>query len=488
MLDIRTLFVAHFAVIITAGGIMLLSRRWQPDARSVDIWGGGALCFGLGLILSAFRDTAPAWLCVLIANALVMIFPLMVWNGVRKFNGRPTHWRAALAFDALAVAAMAYYLYVDESLSARIAIGSFVLAVGTMAGAYELVRWTRPAYRYLSWMTATALIGVAAAQFARTVIAIAGAPQTSLFAPTIANQLAFLAGIVMSGLVMFCLMMMANQQLQITLTERSAEMERIARDRDIARQRAEQANRAKSMFLTMMSHELRTPLNAILGFSELGPAIKSNPPLSPQITEYFGLIHQSGDHLLRVINDILDLSKVEAGKMDLECADLDIEDAINSARRLIGHQASSRGQKLEVKIDTPPPALFADERAIRQILFNLLSNAIRFTPAGGIVGIHAGTTTDGGTELTVYDTGIGIPADQIPRLTVPFEQIDNSYARSHGGTGLGLPLVDGLVGLHGGTLTIDSTVGAGTRVTVRFPPHGVSVAGDERRASATTTR
>jgi signal transduction histidine kinase len=162
--------------------------------------------------------------------------------------------------------------------------------------------------------------------------------------------------------------------------------------------------------------------------------------------------------------------------MDLERADLDVEDAINSARRLIGHQASSRGQKLEVEIDTPPPALFADERAIRQILFNLLSNAIRFTPAGGTVGIHAGRTEDGGTTLTVYDTGIGIPADQIPRLTMPFEQIDNSYARSHGGTGLGLPLVDGLVGLHGGTLTIESTVGVGTRVTVGFPPRGDSAA------------
>jgi signal transduction histidine kinase len=469
VLDIRTLFIAHFAVIITAGGIMLLSRRWQPDARSVGIWGGGALCFGTGLVLTAFRGVAPDWLTVLVANALVMMFPLMIWNGIRAFNARPTRWRGSLAVTALADAALGYYLYVDESLSARVAIASFVLAVGASAAAYELLRWTAPAYRRLSWLTAGALMAVAGAQITRTVTAVTGAPQASLFAPTIVNQAAFLAGIVMSALVMFCLAMMANQQLQFELAQRSAEMERLARDRDASRQRAEQANRAKSVFLTMMSHELRTPLNAILGFSELGPAIRSEPPVPAQIKEYFGLIHQSGSHLLRLINDILDLSKVEAGKMDLERSEVDIDCVATSTLRLIAQQANNGGLHLEVKIDTPPPRLFADERAIRQILFNLLSNAVRFTPPGGTVGIRAATADDGSTEISVWDTGTGIPRDQIPRLTMPFEQIDNSYARSHGGTGLGLPLVDGLVRLHGGTLTIDSEVGAGTRVTLRLP-------------------
>jgi signal transduction histidine kinase len=198
--------------------------------------------------------------------------------------------------------------------------------------------------------------------------------------------------------------------------------------------------------------------------------IRAEPPLPAQIKEYFGLIHQSGGHLLRVINDILDLSKVEAGKMEIERTELDVEDAINSTLRLIAQQASNQGLKLEITIDKPPPRLFADERAVRQILFNLLSNAVRFTPSGGVVGVHAAATADGGAALAVHDTGMGIPQDQIARLTVPFEQIDNSYARSHGGTGLGLPLVDGLVRLHGGSLSIESEVGVGTRVTVRFPP------------------
>ena len=472
MLDIRTLFIALFAVLITVGGIMLLSRRWQPDTRSVGIWGAAALCLGGGSVLSAFRDTGPGWLCVLFANALIMFFPLMIWNGARKFNDRPTLWRESLAIDGLAVAVMGYYLYVDDSLSARIADACFLLAAGCAVGAYELTRWTARVYRGLSWLTAGALIAVGAAQFARGAIAVAGAPQTSLFAPTVVNQAAFMAAIVMSALVMFCLLMLANQQLQVQLTERSAEMGRIARDRDAAGRRAEQANRAKSLFLTMMSHELRTPLNAILGFSELGPMIKTEPPLPAQITDYFGLIHQSGDHLLRMINDILDLSKVEAGKMELDRTDLDVGDAIDATLRLIAHQAESQGQTLEVTIGTPPPSLFADERAVRQILFNLLSNAIRFTPAGGVVSVRATATADGGAALAVYDTGVGVPADQIARMTVPFEQIDNSYARSHGGTGLGLPLVDGLVRLHGGSLTIESEVGVGTRVTARFPARG----------------
>jgi len=470
MLDIRTLFIALFAVIITVGGIMLLSRRWQPDTRSVGIWGGAALCLGVGSALSAFRDTGPGWLCVLFANALIMIFPLMIWNGVRGFNDRPTRWRESLVIDGVAVAVMGYYMYVDDSLSARIVDATLVLTAGSLVSAYELIRWTGRAYRSLSWLTAGAMLTVGVSQFLRTVVAVTGPPQTSLFAPTIVNEAAFMAAIVMAALVMFCLVMMANQQLQIRLTERSAEMERIARDRDAARQRAEQANRAKSVFLTMMSHELRTPLNAILGFSELGPAIKAEPPLPAQVHEYFGLIHQSGDHLLRMINDILDISKVEAGKMELERTDLDVGDAIDSALRLIAHQAKAQGQTLEVTIGTPPPRLFADERAVRQVLFNLLSNAIRFTPAGGIVGVVAAATADGGASLVVHDTGVGVPQDQIARLTIPFEQIDNSYSRSHGGTGLGLPLVDGLVRLHGGSLTIESEVGVGTRVTVRFPP------------------
>ena len=469
MLDIRTLYVAHVAAIVTAGAVMLLSRLWQPGTRSVGTWGGAAVCLGVGMALTSLRGIAPDWLTVLVANGIGAMCPLMIWNGILKFNGRPTRWREAFALDAVFVASLAYYVYADENLSARIALSSLLLAGGAAASAYELFRRTNPALRRMSWTAGGALMLVVAAQLSRLVTALVSAPQSNLFAQTLVNQISYLAGIVVSSLVIFCLAMMANLQLQLQLGERSAELEQIARDRDLARQRAEQANRAKSTFLTTMSHELRTPLNAILGFSELGPVMPSETPLPARIKEYFGLIHQSGAHLLRMINDILDLSKVEAGKMEIDCADLDIGYAVNSTVRLVAPQATGKAQLLEVAIDEPHPALFADERAVRQILFNLLSNAVRFTPEGGTVRVHAAPAAQGGTEIVVSDTGIGIPRDQIARLTLPFEQIDNSFAKAHGGTGLGLPLVDALVRLHGGVLTIDSEVGAGTSVTVHFP-------------------
>ena len=469
MLDIRTLYVAHFAVIITAGVVMLLTRRWQPGTRSVGIWGGGAVCFGLGMVLTALRGIAPDWLTVLVSNALSALYPVMIWNGVRKFNGRATRWSASLAFVAGFVALLAWYLYVDENLSVRIVIASLVLAVGTGAGAWELFRWTDPALQRMSWTAGAALMLAAGTQIVRAILTWGGLPQSNLFTPSLANQAGYLVSITVSALLIFSLAMMANLQLQLQLADRSADLERIARDRDDARQRAEQANRAKSVFLTMMSHELRTPLNVILGFSELGPMVPAQPALPERVKEYFGLINESGSHLLRMINDILDLSKVEAGKMELERTDLDVDYVINSTLRLIAQQAHNRSQHLEVAIDAPA-LLFADERAVRQILFNLLSNAVRFTPEGGTVRVSAAATPDGGAEITVSDTGIGIPHDQIARVTMPFEQIDNSYARAHGGTGLGLPLVDGLVRLHGGSLKIDSEVGVGTRIAVRFPP------------------
>jgi signal transduction histidine kinase len=466
VLDIRTLYVAHFAVIITVGLVMLLSRRWQPETRSVGIWGGGAVCFGIGMALSALRGVVPDWLSILVSNALTALYPVMIWNGIRRFNGRQTRWSATLALLVGYVASLAWFVYVDANISARIVVASLVLTAGAIASAYEIFRWTDPAMRRMSWTAGVALLLVALIQLGRAIWSWSTTQPYNLFTPSASNQVGYLVGIILSALVIFSLAMMANLQLQQQLAERSADLEQIARDRDQARLRAEQANRAKSVFLTTMSHELRTPLNVILGFSELGPMVLVQPE---RVKEYFGLINESGSHLLRMINDILDLSKVEAGKMELECTDLDVDYAINSTVRLIAPQANAKAQHLEVVADAAL-LLFADERAVRQILFNLLSNAVRFTPDGGTVRVRASATADGGIEMVVSDTGIGIPKDQIDRVTMPFEQVDNSYTRAHGGTGLGLPLVEALVRLHGGALTIESEIGVGTSIAVRFPP------------------
>lgn len=462
MLDIRTLFIAQFAVLITAGTVMLLSRRFQPDARSVAIWGAAAISLSVGMVFTANRDTLPHWLGVLLSNGLIEACPVMIWTGVRVFNGRAVLKTVSIALVAANVAAMGIFIYLYDSLSLRIVSATTLIAAALFFGAYELVRWTEPNLRRLSWTAAVSLAVVGISQLARGVTAAIGAPATSLFAPSLANQVAGITSIVLLSLVIFCLAMMANVRLQLRLIDRTAEL-------DSARLHAEEASRAKSTFLAMMSHELRTPLNAILGFSELGPTIKQDAANFERTKEYFTLIHESGSHLLRLINDILDLSKVEAGKVQLEREEIDLDDAIKGTLRLIAQQASTCGVSLEVKITEPTPRLYADERALRQILFNLLSNAVRFTPAGGTVRVEAAAAAVG-TDVVVADTGVGIPPDQIDRLRIPFEQINNSYARSQGGTGLGLPLVDALVRLHGGNLKIESEVGAGTRVTAHFPP------------------
>ena len=233
--------------------------------------------------------------------------------------------------------------------------------------------------------------------------------------------------------------------------------------------RAELASRTKSEFLTNMSHELRTPLNAIIGFSEIIQDELMGPLGVACYKEYAGNIRDSGTHLLAIINDILDLSKIEAGKIELSEEIVDVARVIYACTRLIGGRASDARVILEARVAPGLPPILADERKIKQALINLLSNAVKFTPEGGRVLIAVGRHERGGIEIVVEDTGIGIAGGDIARALAPFHQIDNSLSRKHSGTGLGLPLARSFIGLHGGELTLDSAEGRGTRVTVVLP-------------------
>jgi len=241
---------------------------------------------------------------------------------------------------------------------------------------------------------------------------------------------------------------------------------------EIARYKAENANRSKSEFLAMMSHELRTPLNAILGFSSL-LVDEYQGPLNDKYKDYAQSIHDSGAHLLAIINDILDLAKVEAGRMEIEPEPLEFRDLANECLSLMRGLAEARALELRCDCGTPGMTVYADRRAAKQMLVNLLSNACKFTPSGGQV-ILSVERRSGLALVRVRDTGIGMSAADLAIAMEPFGQVGDVSTSARQGTGLGLPLVKSFAELHGGTMEIESAPGEGTTVTLAFPDAGVA--------------
>jgi two-component system, cell cycle sensor histidine kinase DivJ len=248
-----------------------------------------------------------------------------------------------------------------------------------------------------------------------------------------------------------------------------------------ARDASESASRAKSAFLANMSHELRTPLNAIIGFSEVMTKEIFGPVGSPRYQEYARLIHESGGHLLELINGVLDMSKIEAGKFELYEELFDLDEVASSAIRFVSHAAERGGVAITLNIAPAARQIFADRRAVKQMLVNLVSNGVKFTPRGGKVTVTA--SVQDGILLSVSDTGTGISQADLEKLGKPFEQVEGAQTRAKEGTGLGLALVKALAVLHGGEMVMQSALGEGTTVMLRLP-HAVVGADGTRLQSA----
>jgi two-component system cell cycle sensor histidine kinase PleC len=257
---------------------------------------------------------------------------------------------------------------------------------------------------------------------------------------------------------------------QQTLERQAQQLAYLAEKYGEQKRRAEDANQAKSEFLANMSHELRTPLNAIIGFSEIMESGMFGPLGAEKYLEYCHDIRESGNYLLDVINDILDMSKIEAGRTRLDLEEVELEHILTDSIRVLAGRAQDKGLNLAVEI-AGPIRLRADRRALKQIVLNLLSNAVKFTPDGGRVTIRGHAASDA-VMISIEDTGIGIPKEALANLGRPFEQVESQLTKSHQGSGLGLAIAKSLVELHGGNMRIRSTPGVGTVVLLRLPVDG----------------
>lgn len=426
------------------------------------------------------------WMAVCVSVSIALAIPLVFFITAYHFESEELKLRAERIADRISEFAYAqpiYWKYSDE------VIGEFfqLAKIGDIQSTHRLVdsdgKIILEVGQYPDFPGHVRGADVVEGQntVARVLVAVSLQP---ILGDTLWVALLGFALAASSFVILRTLPLQASEATRTRLEQQNDDLGVAAEKLAAAMDTAEIANLAKSQFLANMSHELRTPLNAIIGFSEIIKAETYGPVGSVKYREYSRDIHQSGLQLLALINDILDLSKVESGEEDLFEEEIAIGDLTQSIRRLLSERAQKGGIDLVLECDDDLPALRADKRKVLQILVNLLGNAIKFTYAGGKVILKIWWRPDSGYVFQVIDTGIGMALDDIPKALSRFGQVDGDLDRRYDGTGLGLPLAKVLVELHGGVLDLQSQLGSGTTATVRFPAErAVQVARQARAAS-----
>ncbi len=410
---------------------------------------GGAVVFALFGLLDVYIIPDVLYEAWALRFGLVCpaLFALVALSYTRFVTHRNTGWLSfVMLIPGLSVTVMTA---IAEAPGAYLYYGGLVVVIG-----YSNCLW-RLSYIY---STIVSVITILAYQW--VVLFVNPVPQDILISNT-----TFLASTV--GISMFLNYVQEMQLRNSFVDNEKLRSEQIRSERLLSR--SEAANRAKNDFLAIMSHELRTPLNAIIGFSEIISNQMFGPVGQPKYVDYASDIRASGAHLLSIINDILDISKAEAGKLQLEEEPIDPVEALNRTMRMFRQRASELGVDLTFRVRDDIPWLIADPRLFNQVAINLTSNALKFTPENGNVWVELSFNNAGDMVLSVKDTGIGIKASDTQRIFEPFVQVEDAMSRTHQGTGLGLPLVRKIMSLHGGTVELESVIGEGTTVSATFP-------------------
>jgi two-component system cell cycle sensor histidine kinase PleC len=419
-----------------------------------------ALLLILALFGSLFVGPVPAvaWVSVVIVANLVVVLLCKRFKRAdrNRFNAGQwtTSFIAAETVYGISWSLLSLFTLVSGDPSLSVVMFAMVL-VGIAANATS--SRTLPGATLMSTLPATATVSI-------NLMAQGGLLNWSLAAVIIGGEIFFVY--LAKQLHASELETVAHQAEKDALI---MELEEARHMSDEARRHAEQANIAKSQFLATMSHELRTPLNAIIGFSEVLQSELLGPHQVPQYKEYAGDIHRSGQHLLNLINELLDLSRIEAGKYDLNEEVVSLIDIAEDCKRMVDIRAKAKSIDLAFSYDENLPKLWGDERAIRQVVLNLLSNAIKFTPQSGKVALNVSRSVDGGQMVSVRDNGPGIPEDEIETVLSSFGQGSLAQKTAEQGAGLGLPIVQKIMELHQGRFDLFSKLRFGTEVIATFP-------------------